>query len=84
MTIFILDCAALKRSGFSSSGIYSIDPDGKRLMNVSCDMETDGGGWMVIQRRVYSSHPQLLAITSSVLAPNRILKNRFHLTVGAW
>ena len=52
---FILDCAARKKAGLSTSGIYTIDPDGKGVMNVLCDMATNGGGWTVIQRRIDSS-----------------------------
>ena len=35
----------MRNSGVTASGVYSIDPDGKDSMNVSCDMTTDGGGW---------------------------------------
>ena len=52
MKTYLLDRTARKKSGFSSSGIYSIDPDGKGPMNVYCDMVTGGGRWTVIQRRV--------------------------------
>ncbi|MEG2278332.1 MAG: fibrinogen-like YCDxxxxGGGW domain-containing protein, partial [Odoribacter sp.] len=37
-------------TGKTGSGVYRIDPDGPGSMapfNVYCDMETDGGGWML-------------------------------------
>ena len=43
------DCSGYK--GNRTSGIYTINPDGKQPFTVFCDMETAEGGWTVIQRR---------------------------------
>ncbi|KAJ7326510.1 hypothetical protein OS493_027454 [Desmophyllum pertusum] len=37
--------------GFNSSGLYNVDPDGNGAFQVLCDQETNGGGWLVFQKR---------------------------------
>ncbi|XP_041865401.1 angiopoietin-2a [Melanotaenia boesemani] len=47
-----MDCAAVYKSGNTHSGVYTLTiPNTTMEVKAFCDMETEGGGWTVLQKR---------------------------------
>ena len=53
--ISTIDCAAVKDSGKTKSGMYQIRADFDYTIDVYCDLTTSTGDWIVFQRRLNSS-----------------------------
>ena len=54
LTVFA-DCQELLKSRQTQNGVYKVNTGDKREFEVFCDQSTQGGGWVVIQKRFSGS-----------------------------
>lgn len=53
---FPMDCLQIMKNGNGKSGVYTIyiNSDRSKPLEVYCDMDTDGGGWLVRMTLYYT------------------------------
>ena len=52
------DCSDIQHNSYYYSGLYTIYPTSTsslEAVEVFCDLQTDGGGWLLLQRRLDGS-----------------------------
>ncbi|XP_073448240.1 pyruvate dehydrogenase E1 component subunit beta, mitochondrial isoform X3 [Aquarana catesbeiana] len=66
------NCKELLNLGTIFSGWYTIYPDGEKSLTVFCDMDTEGGGWIVINLRTIQPM-DIETIEASIVKTNHLV-----------
>jgi len=70
------DCADLYRMGKNTNGVYTVYVDGvaNQTVSVYCDMETNGGGWLVSKPILFLFSPNWHHVVIRLLASFPVCK----------